>query len=115
MVMDGVTRTVKEAIRRTPFDRSPDRCNPVITPARHLSPIRPPLSDRRITMAIDEEPKLSSLKRESSIRDLEDSFADTERVIDDFVADVDDIVSDFDKIALRMDTSGVENDFCIAE
>jgi hypothetical protein len=105
----ATSQAVKQATIRPSLQRSQSNENAVITPARHSTPVRfgtidTPDSDR------DDSPQ-RALKKVSSIRVLEDSFAETAKVIDDFVADCDNLVSDFDLIASRMEGSpGASND-----
>jgi hypothetical protein len=99
----ATSQAAKQAATRPSLQRSQSDANAVITPARHLTPVRfgtiyTPESD-----SDDLPPR--SLKKVSSIRVLEDSFAETEKVIDDFVADCNNLVSDFDQIASRMEGS----------
>jgi len=105
MAMGEMKRAAKKLAKQTVASRSvmESNANAVITPARHLTPIKharnsTPISDSK-------EMPAWGMKREPSIKVLEDSFADTMKVIDDFVSDCDGLVSDFDKIAFKMEDS----------
>ena len=87
------------------LQKSQSNANTVITPARNLTPIK---FESNCTPESEGEMPLRSLKKEPSIRLLEDSFAETAKVLDDFVADCDELVGDFDKIAFRMEDSGAD-------
>ena len=104
MAMGEMKRAAKKLAKQSssrPVVKSD--ANAVITPARHLTPIK---HVRNGTPSSDSKQKPArAIKREPSIKVLEDSFADTMKVIDDFVLDCDGLVSDFDKIAFKMEDS----------